>query len=58
LTHQVGGFFGAWLGGIAITRQGSYQWMWYADIVLALFAAFVNLAIRETPSRAQALAPS
>ncbi len=58
LSHQVGAFFGAWLGGIAITRQGSYRWMWYADIVLALFAALVNLAIRETRSGAQAPVPS
>ena len=49
LSHQVGAFFGAWLGGIAIVRLGSYQWMWYADIALATFAAIVNLPIREAP---------
>ena len=55
LSHQIGGFFGAWLGGIAIDRTGSYQWMWYADIALALFAAFINLPIREArlPARVQ-----
>jgi MFS family permease len=47
LSHQVGGFFGAWLGGLAFVRFGDYQWMWYADIVLALAAALVNLPIRE-----------
>ncbi|MCB1961428.1 MAG: MFS transporter [Rhodocyclaceae bacterium] len=47
LSHQIGGFLGAWLGGIAITETGSYQWMWYADIALAAFAAVVNLPIRE-----------
>jgi MFS family permease len=47
LSHQTGGFFGAWLGGIAVDRTGSYDWMWYADIALALFAAFINLPIRE-----------
>jgi predicted MFS family arabinose efflux permease len=47
LSHQVGGFFGAWLGGIAITQTGSYQWMWWADAALALAAALVNLPIRE-----------
>jgi MFS family permease len=47
LSHQVGGFFGAWLGGLAFVRFGDYQWMWYADIVLALGAALVNLPIRE-----------
>src|SRR5258706_174453 len=49
LSHQVGGFFGAWLGGIAITRQGNYDWMWYADIALASLAALCNLPIREAP---------
>ena len=55
LSHQIGGFFGAWLGGIAIDRTGTYQWMWYADIALALFAAFINLPIREArlPARVQ-----
>jgi len=47
LSHQIGGFFGAWLGGIAITQQGNYDWMWGADIVLALLAALCNLPIRE-----------
>ncbi len=47
LSHQIGGFFGAWLGGIAVTERGSYAWMWYADIALALFAALCNLPIKE-----------
>lgn len=47
LSHQIGGFLGAWLGGIAVTTTGSYQWMWWADAALALAAAFVNLPIRE-----------
>ncbi|MDN4054463.1 MFS transporter [Massilia sp. YIM B02763] len=49
LSHQVGGFFGAWLGGLAVVRFGDYAWMWYADIVLAALAALVNLPIREAP---------
>ena len=35
LTHQIGGFLGAWLGGLAMDHYGNYQWMWYADIALA-----------------------
>ena len=54
LSHQTGAFFGAWLGGLAITRMGSYQWMWYADIALASAAALVNLPIREALMRTQA----
>jgi predicted MFS family arabinose efflux permease len=49
LSHQVGGFLGAWLGGLAFEAQGSYQWMWYADMALAAVAAVVNLPIREAP---------
>lgn len=47
LSHQVGGFFGAWLGGLAVTSTGSYTWMWWADAVLAIAAAFINLPIKE-----------
>ena len=57
LSHQIGGFLGAWLGGLSITRFGDYTWMWYADIVLAGLAALVNLPIRETPAR-QSPAPA
>jgi len=47
LSHQIGGFFGAWLGGISLANTGNYTWMWYADIALALGAALVNLPIEE-----------
>jgi len=47
LSHQLGAFFGAWLGGVARVEFGNYNWMWYADITLALLAAIVNLPIRE-----------
>jgi MFS family permease len=49
LSHQIGGFFGAWLGGLAITQQGNYDWMWYGDIALAAIAALCNLPIKEAP---------
>ncbi len=45
--HQIGGFFGAWLGGIAIAATGNYDWMWYADMALAALATIINLPIRE-----------
>jgi len=49
LSHQIGGFLGAWLGGLALERTGDYQWMWYADMALSAAAAIVNLPIRELP---------
>ena len=47
LSHQIGGFLGAWLGGLAFESFGNYQWMWYADMALSAAAAVVNLPIRE-----------
>jgi predicted MFS family arabinose efflux permease len=57
LSHQVGAFLGAWLGGKAFEATGSYDLLWWADIVLCLFAAAVHLPIREARS-APALAPA
>jgi MFS family permease len=57
-THQIGAFFGAWLGGLALVRFGDYSWMWYADMALAVIAAFVNLPIREAPLEAAAAQPA
>ena len=47
LSHQVGGFLGAWLGGKAFEATGSYDWMWWADMALGIAAALVHLPIRE-----------
>ncbi|HEY6363444.1 MAG TPA: MFS transporter [Candidatus Binatia bacterium] len=55
LSHQTGGFFGAWLGGVAISQSGDYVWMWYADALLAAVAAFCNLPIREPRVERQAV---
>ncbi len=49
MTHQIGAFYGAWLGGLAVARFGDYTWMWYTDAALAVFAALINLPIREAP---------
>ncbi len=47
LSHQIGGFLGAWLGGLAFVHWGGYDSMWWADMALALAAALINLPIRE-----------
>ena len=47
LTHQVGGFLGAYLGGRIFEATGSYDWVWYIDIVLAVGAALIHLPIKE-----------
>ena len=56
LSHQAGGFLGAWLGGVLFERTGSYDWMWYLDIMLALGAALIHLPIKEAPKRTAAAA--
>lgn len=48
LSHQIGAFFGAWLGGVTISRFGDYNWMWFADMALALLAAISCIPIRES----------
>jgi predicted MFS family arabinose efflux permease len=47
LSHQSGGFLGAWLGGKVFEASRSYDWVWLTDIALCLFAAVVHLPIRE-----------
>ncbi|MEM9028142.1 MAG: MFS transporter [Pseudomonadota bacterium] len=45
--HQVGGFLGAWLAGIAFDRFGSYDVMWWLSIGLGLIAAALHWPIKE-----------
>ena len=47
LSHQVGAFFGAYLGGLAMAAYGNLDAMWVADMALAALAALVNLPIKE-----------
>ncbi|MBI5258846.1 MAG: MFS transporter [Burkholderiales bacterium] len=55
LTHQVGGFLGAWLGGQVFDVTGRYDIIWIIDILLAVGAALIHLPIRE-PRLARAAA--
>ena len=48
-SHQIGSFMGVWLGGLLYDRTGSYDIVWYISIALGLFAALVNLPVREAP---------
>jgi predicted MFS family arabinose efflux permease len=47
LSHQVGSFLGVWLGGYLYDSTGSYDVVWYISIALGLFAALVNLPVKE-----------
>lgn len=48
-SHQIGAFFGAWLGGVAFDATGNYTSMWYASIALGLIAALLHWPIRDQP---------
>lgn len=48
LSHQVGSFMGVWLGGRLYDTTGSYTVVWWLAAALGLFAAVVNLPVRET----------
>jgi predicted MFS family arabinose efflux permease len=48
-SHQVGAAVGVWLGGYLYERTGSYDMVWWLGAALGIFAALVNLPIREQP---------
>ncbi len=48
-SHQIGSFMGVWLGGYLYDRTGSYDIVWYIAIALGIFAALVNLPVKEAP---------
>ena len=49
LSHQIGSFFGAYLGGLFHDLYGSYAYAWYLAIALSVFAAIIHLPIKEEP---------
>ncbi len=55
-SHQIGSFMGVWLGGLLYDRTGSYDIVWWLAIALGVFAALVNLPVREAPIRRAPLA--
>lgn len=49
LSHQIGSFMGAWLGGLLYDKTGSYTVVWWLAAALGVFAALINLPVREGP---------
>ncbi len=47
LSHQIGSFFGAYLGGLFYDLHGSYDYAWYLAIALSIFAGLIHLPIKE-----------
>ena len=56
LSHQVGSFLGVWLGGRLYDATGSYDVVWWLAVALGVFAALVNLPVRERAIERPALA--
>ena len=48
LSHQIGSFLGVWLGGKLYDTTGSYDLVWWIAVALGVFAALINLPVRET----------
>ena len=57
-SHQVGGFLGVLLGGIAFERTGSYDLMWWLAILSGVLSAIINVPIVEKPVARPAAAAS
>lgn len=57
-SHQIGSFLGVWLGGYLYDATGSYDIVWYIAIALGVFAALVNLPVKESPIQRAAPVPA
>jgi MFS family permease len=55
LSHQIGSFFGVWLGGLVYDLTGAYDLMWYLGILLGLASAAVHIPINEIKDKNFAL---
>src|SRR5262245_40860614 len=57
-SHQVGGFLGVLIGGIAFERTGSYDLVWWLSVLFGVLSAVINLPIVEKPVARPAVAPA
>jgi predicted MFS family arabinose efflux permease len=57
-SHQVGGFLGVWLGGLVVTRTGSYDAVWWLAVLFGVLSAVINLPIVEKPVARLAAQPA
>jgi predicted MFS family arabinose efflux permease len=57
-SHQVGGFLGVLLGGLAFEYTHSYDSVWWLSVLFGVLSAVINLPIVEKPVERAALAPA
>jgi predicted MFS family arabinose efflux permease len=55
VSHQIGSFFSAWLGGICITATGSYTLIWLMSGCFSVLAGFACYMVEEPEPAAQSL---
>lgn len=53
LSHQIGSFLGAWLGGKMYDLTGDYTTVWWVGVGVGAFSALIHLPIRERELVAQ-----
>ncbi|WP_375259866.1 MFS transporter [Citreimonas sp.] len=58
LSHQLGAFFGVWLGGALYDVYGGYDLVWWIGVGIGAFSAIVHLPIRETARPVVAASPA
>ncbi|MCC2109674.1 MAG: MFS transporter [Hyphomicrobiales bacterium] len=56
VSHQIGGFLGALLGGTIYEATGSYNWVWMLSIFFGVASALINLPIVEKPAEPKVVA--
>ncbi len=49
VSHQIGSFLGAYLGGVFYEMHGNFNYAWYGSIALSVFAGLIHLPIKERP---------
>ncbi len=49
VSHQIGSFLGAYLGGVFYEMNGNFDYAWYGSIALSIFAGLIHLPINEKP---------
>ncbi len=47
VSHQIGSFLGAYLGGVFYEMNGNFDYAWYGSIALSIFAGLIHLPIKE-----------
>jgi predicted MFS family arabinose efflux permease len=58
MSHQLGAFFGSWLGGLSYDYSGSYDAVWIVSVLLGLLAAALHWPIADRPLGSPEAAPA